>query len=190
MYGRFRGAFSRPTNRPTISQTLPAFCPPVAHPRAGHQDAEIRAMLDQDTERLAALLAANSIAVETAPPDLPDLPAVKARRQTDTPLVALHQAWRAAMSCHNSCFDDCDSRPGSDQSLSAATFALVLRLEAEIAAYVPETLQDLALKFIACEFEVRCHAHAEFVREVHAFAGVEMSPFIADQIQGLGPRPT
>ncbi len=126
-------------------------------------------MLDQDPERLAA---------------------VKARRQTDTPLVALYQAWLAAMACHNRIFDDCDSRPGCDQSLGAATFAIVERIEREIAAVPPVTLQDLAIKFIACEFDVRCHAHADFVREIAAIAGVEMTPFIADQIQGLGPRPT
>jgi hypothetical protein len=121
---------------------------------------------------------------------LPDLAAVKARRQQDTPLRALHRAWVAAMACHDSCFDDEDSRPGCDQSLGAATFAIVEWIEREIAAGPPVTLQDLAIKFIACEFDVRCHAQAELVREVHALAGVEMSPFIADQIQGLGPRPT
>jgi hypothetical protein len=120
----------------------------------------------------------------------PDLPAVKARPQRDTPLVALHQAWLAAMACHNAIFDDCDSRPGCDQSLSAASFALVERLEAEIAAYPPETLQDLAIKFAVCEFDVRTHSQADFVREIAAIGGVEMSHFVADQIQGLGPRPT
>ena len=135
-------------------------------------------MLDQDPERLAALLAANLIAVETAPPDLPDLPAA-ARRQTDTPLRALHAAWVAAMACHNRIFDDCDSRPGCDQSLSAATFAVVLRLEAEIAAYPPVTLQDLAIKLVVADFEARDASQVALVRMAHAIAEIEIAPSLA-----------
>ena len=170
MYCRFRGSFSRPTNRPTIAQTLPAFCPPVAHPRAGHQDAEIRAMLDQT--------------------DLPDLAAAKARRQTDTPLPALHAAWVAAMACHNSIFDDCDGRPGSDRNLADATFALVMRLEAEIAAFVPTSMQDLAIKLVVADFEARDASQAALVRMVHAIAGIEIAPSLAAALADLGPPVT
>jgi hypothetical protein len=121
---------------------------------------------------------------------LPDLPAVKARRQQDTPLRALHAAWQAAMRCHDACFDDEDSRPGCDQSLSAASFALVERIEAEIAAYPPETLQDLCLKIAVCEFDIRTHSQADLMREIAAIGGVEMTPFVLEQIARFGPRPT
>ena len=110
---------------------------------------------------------------------LPDLPAVKARPQRETPLVSLHQAWLAAMACHNAIFDDCDSRPGSDRNLADATFALVMRLEAEIAAYPPVTLQDLAIKFIVADFEARDASQAALVREAHTIAGIEIAPSLA-----------
>ena len=110
---------------------------------------------------------------------LPDLAAVKARRQPDTPLRALHAAWVAAKSANNAIFDDCDGRPGCDQSLSAATFDLVLRIEREIAASVPETAVDLAIKVIVADFEARDASQAALVRMVHAIAGIEIAPSLA-----------
>ena len=119
-------------------------------------------MLDQDPERLAAVIAA-----------------AKATRQPDTPLRALHAAWVAAKAANNAIFDDCDGRPGCDQSLSAATFDLVLRIEREIAAAPAVTLEDLALKVIVADFEARDASQAALVRMAHTIAGIEIAPSLA-----------
>jgi hypothetical protein len=90
------------------------------------------------------------------PTDLPDLPTVKARRQPDT-LRALHAACVAAKAANDTIFDDCDGRPGCDESLADVTFALVTRLEREIAAFPPVTLQDFAIKLVVADFDARDH---------------------------------
>ena len=56
-----------------------------------------------------------------------------------------------AKAANDAIVDDCDGRPGCDTSLADVTFALVERLEAEIAAFPPVTMQGLAL-FVWQEF--------------------------------------
>lgn len=79
-------------------------------------------------------------------PDLPDLPAVPyPRRPTESPLRALRAAWLAAKATHHAL------PPGGDDNLADAAFDIVLRLEREIAAIVPETAEDFAFKLIVAD---------------------------------------
>jgi hypothetical protein len=111
--------------------------------------------------------------------DLPDLAGVKARPQRDTPLRALHRAWVAAKAANDAIFDNCDGRPGCDQSLSDATFALVLRLEAEIAAFLPVTMEDFCVKLVVADFEARDASQVALVRMAHTIAKIEIAPSLA-----------
>jgi hypothetical protein len=103
-------------------------------------------------------------------PDLPDLPALPhAHPHPDSPLRRLHAAWVAAKATMEAL------PPGRDESLADATFALVMRLEREIAAYVPETAVDLALKVIVADFDPGDYQQASAVRFAHWVAGLEIT---------------
>ncbi len=69
-----------------------------------------------------------------------------------------------------------------DESLADATFALVMRLEREIAAFPPVTLQDLAIKLVVADFEARDHQQAALVRMAHRIAGIEPGPSLANAL--------
>jgi hypothetical protein len=100
--------------------------------------------------------------------DLPDLPAMPyPRRETESPLRALHAAWLAAIAASEAL------PPGSDESLADAAYALVVRVEREIAAIVPETAEDFAIKIVVADVEP-----ADF----HAAALLRMARYVA----GLG----
>ena len=102
---------------------------------------------------------------------LPDLPALPhAHPHPDSPLRGLHAAWVAAKATMEAL------PPGRDESLADATFALVMRLEREIAAYVPETAVDLAIKVIVADFDPGDYQQASAVRFAHWVAGLEMCP--------------
>ncbi len=81
---------------------------------------------------------------------------------------ALHAAWLPAKATY-------DALPlGRDESLGDAVFDILMRLEQEIAAAVPETAADLALKVIVADFETGDYQQASAARMAYSVAGLEM----------------